>query len=138
MGPVYARDELREALCPWCIASEEAATRFDAMFSDDYSLLQANVGPDVVTEVTRRTPGFCGWQQEAWLVHCRDACAFHGDAEVDELLTEEARTQLAGVDGVPEDRWVQFIESYRPGGNPAVYVYQCLVCGAQRFQLDFT
>jgi uncharacterized protein CbrC (UPF0167 family) len=137
-GPVYAQDELGEAFCPWCIAAGDAAARFDAMFSDDYSLVQAGVGSDIVTEVTRRTPGFSGWQQEAWLVHCGDACAFHGDAEVEDLLTGDARTQLAGTDGIPQARWAQFIETYRPGGNPSVYRYECVICGAPRFQLDFT
>jgi len=138
VGPVYARDELSKALCPWCIASGDAAAKFDAVFSDDHTLIQAGVPLDKVAEVTTRTPGFTGWQQEAWLVHCGDACAFLGDAERDELMTEEARVQLTGERHLSPDRWNQFMESYRPGGDPAVYVFRCLTCGVPRFHMDFS
>jgi uncharacterized protein CbrC (UPF0167 family) len=137
-GPVYAQDELREALCPWCIASGEAAEKFDAVFSDDQTLIKAGLPIDTVAEVTRRTPGFTGWQQEAWLVHCGDACAFHGDAPANELLTAEARSQLAAKADVPPERWAQFVEAYVPGGDPAVYLFRCIVCGARRFHMDFS
>ena len=33
-GPVYAEEELNEALCPWCIADGSAAGRFQANFVD--------------------------------------------------------------------------------------------------------
>lgn len=29
----------------------------------------------IVEEITRRTPGFTGWQQESWLYHCGDGAA---------------------------------------------------------------
>jgi hypothetical protein len=133
---VYARDELRESLCPWCIASGAAAEKFDAVFSDDHSLIKAGLASQIVAEVTRRTPGFTGWQQEAWLVHCGDACAFHGDAPPNELLTIEARTQLAERGDVPSAQWTQFVEAYRPGGDPAVYLFRCTVCSSRRFYMD--
>jgi uncharacterized protein CbrC (UPF0167 family) len=138
VGPVYAKDELREAFCPWCIATGAAAEKFDAMFSDDDPLLHSGLDQEIVMEVTRRTPGFIGWQQETWLAHCGDACAFLGDASHEDLLTEEARTQLAGADGVPVERWANFVEAYCPGGNPAVYVFECVACRTRRFSMDFT
>ncbi len=57
---------------------------------------------DVIDEVSGRTPGFSGWQQERWLVHCGDACAFLGPAGRTEIrillelpiyLSHCARTQ---------------------------------------------
>ena len=65
------------AICPWCIADGTAAARFGAAFTD-----AAGVGgygdwddvpPSVVDEVSQRTPGFTGWQQERWWTHCGDA-----------------------------------------------------------------
>lgn len=34
VGPVYAVEELRRRLCPWCIADGRAAAMFDAQFTD--------------------------------------------------------------------------------------------------------
>jgi len=80
---------------------------------------------NTVAAVTRRTPGFTGWQQE-------------GDAPRDELLTTEARRQLTSDSAVSEEHWAQFVEAYRPGGDPAVYLFRCLVCGARLFHMDFS
>src|SRR5918992_4376302 len=65
-GPVYAEDELDDALCPWCIADGSAHDRFDAEFTDAAGVgLGWELVPDeVVEEVAHRTPGFTGWQQE--------------------------------------------------------------------------
>ena len=73
VGPVYAEDEV-EGLCPWCIADGSAAERFDAEFTE----VDGDVPDDVLVELTRRTPGFTGWQQERWLVHCDDGAAYLG------------------------------------------------------------
>jgi uncharacterized protein CbrC (UPF0167 family) len=79
-GSVYARDPLRDSICPWCIADGAAAAKFDAMFSDDTPLAEANLSGEIIDEVTLRTPGYNSWQQEVWLSCCEDACEYHGDA----------------------------------------------------------
>jgi uncharacterized protein len=76
-GPVYAAEDLRRAICPWCIADGGAAERFDAAFTDAAGV-PADVPMPVIEEVTRRTPGFSAWQQEHWVYHCGDGCAFLG------------------------------------------------------------
>src|SRR3954469_21359716 len=78
VGPVFAEDELNEALCPWCIADGSAHERFDAEFTDAASvgLGWEDVPQKVVEEVSFRTPGFSGWQQERWFTHCGDAAEF--------------------------------------------------------------
>src|ERR1700744_1794087 len=91
-GNTYSEEDLEDAVCPWCIADGSAAEKFDAMFSDDSPLLDADMPEAVVEEVTRRTPGFTSWQQEVWLCCCDDACAFHGDA---------TRAQLTALKGAP-------------------------------------
>jgi uncharacterized protein CbrC (UPF0167 family) len=135
---VYSQDELSEALCPWCIADGSASEMFDAEFSDDHALAQAGLPANVVTEVTRRTPGFTSWQQEAWLAHCGDACAFLGDAAAEDLVDGTARAQLAGRAAISPEQWLHFVQNYRPGGDPAVYHFRCLVCGERRFHMDFS
>jgi uncharacterized protein CbrC (UPF0167 family) len=82
VGPVYATDELAEALCPWCIADGSAAARFDASFTD-VAELPDDVPAETIVRVMRRTPGFTGWQQEHWMFHCGDGAAFLGRADQD-------------------------------------------------------
>jgi uncharacterized protein CbrC (UPF0167 family) len=77
-GSVYSVErDLEDRICPWCIADGSAAERFDAVFTDRFGAPE-NVPPTVVEHVTRQTPGFAGWQQERWLYHCGDGCAFLG------------------------------------------------------------
>jgi Uncharacterised protein family (UPF0167) len=45
-GPVYAVEELAEAICPWCIADGTAADRFDAEFTDVGSYVPEDVQPE--------------------------------------------------------------------------------------------
>jgi len=66
---VNAVEELRECLCPWCIADGTAAARFEASFTDIYDVPDG-VGADVIEIIMTRTPGFSGWQQEHWMFHC--------------------------------------------------------------------
>ena len=73
-GPVYSVHDLDEGICPWCIADGAAAAKFNATFTDDVPLLDSGgLNPAIVEEITRRTPGYIGWQQETWLTHCGDA-----------------------------------------------------------------
>lgn len=39
----------------------------------------------ILVEVSQRTPGFIGWQQEHWLYHCADAAAFLGRVGWDDV-----------------------------------------------------
>jgi uncharacterized protein CbrC (UPF0167 family) len=76
-GPAYSVEELDGSLCPWCIADGSAAERFGADFSDVLDPPN-DVPPELIEQVTKRTPGFSGWQQERWLFHCSDGAAFLG------------------------------------------------------------
>src|SRR5262245_3210410 len=97
IGPVYARTNLDEAICPWCISSGLAHEKFDVELTDiasigDYDdFLRNRVLQAVQEEVAYRTPGFCGWQQERWLIHCSDACAFLGPAGKAEVLSYKSQ-----------------------------------------------
>lgn len=139
-GSVYAEEDLKDALCPWCIADGSAAEEFDAEFSDGEPLAAANVPDEIVEEVTRRTPGYTSWQQEEWLACCRDACEFHGDASLDDLQSLQGDSlALALIDWNWRDvDWLPFLQTYKPGGNPAVYKFVCRHCRAVRYGVDFT
>jgi uncharacterized protein CbrC (UPF0167 family) len=99
-GPVYSRHD-EELICPWCIADGSAHERYDAEFTDSEGL--EDVPRDVVDEVTQRTPGFSGWQQEHWLSHCGDACAFVGMDDGDDGATYRFRCLHCGAELSYED-----------------------------------
>ncbi|MFG1681611.1 CbrC family protein [Nonomuraea sp. NPDC049269] len=62
----------------------EPAARYDAELVDVYDA--PNDAPKVTIEIiSRRTPGFSGWQQERWLFHCGDGAAFLGPVGASEL-----------------------------------------------------
>jgi uncharacterized protein CbrC (UPF0167 family) len=137
---VYARESQRDSICPWCIADGSAATKFEAMFSDDHPLAQAGVPDAIIDEVTRRTPGYSSWQQEVWLSCCKDASEFHGDASPAELqgLQGDALARTLMEWEWKERDWRQFVQHYQAGGNPAVYKFVCRHCRKPSFAVDFT
>jgi uncharacterized protein CbrC (UPF0167 family) len=130
-GPVFAAEELVDCLCPWCIASGAAAAAFDAVFTD---LEEPGVPPSVVERVTRRTPGFSGWQQERWLTHCGDAAAYVGRvgaADLDDdpgthlIILRELRRR--GYD-VRQAR--ELVRTLVRDGSPTAHRFRCLHCAA--------
>lgn len=67
-----------ECLCPYCIADGSAAEKFDGEFQDAAGCDKVDA-PAKTEELTKRTPGCIGWQQEYRLAHCGDYCAFGGN-----------------------------------------------------------
>ena len=74
-----------EYLCPECIASGEAARKYDGSFQDDCSVDDGVENPAQLDELIHRTPGYSGWQQEYWRAHCGDYCAYLGHVGAREL-----------------------------------------------------
>jgi uncharacterized protein CbrC (UPF0167 family) len=135
---VSADVDLDEKLCPWCIADGSAATKLGASFSGAGPLTAAGVAPDIVEEVHRRTPSYSSWQQEEWLVHCNDACEFHGDASIADVRKASDATkadwrQHYGLDG---DDWKLSTTGYEPAGDNAFYKFVCRHCGLVRLGWD--
>ena len=136
MGPIYAVEELAEALCPWCIADGSAAARFDADFTDPDGVggygEWSHVAPEIVEEVSRRTPGFIGWQQERWWTHCGDAARFLGRAGRIELVTQwpGAVPALRKESGYDDPQWATYFQTLNAEGSPCAYVFECRGCGA--------
>jgi len=99
-GPIFAVDEL-ESICPWCIADGRAQATFDASFTDIAEATE-DVPRAVLEEVSSRTPGFSGLQQEEWLFHCGDGAAYVG-SEGDDPMTHRFRCRHCGQDLSYED-----------------------------------
>ena len=134
-GPVYAEEELSDTLCPWCIGDGSAAEKFGAQFTDSagvggYGDWDA-VPSSVITEVSRRTPGFSGWQQERWWTHCGDAAEFLGPAGRTELEERwaDALSNLRAVSGYDDDEWKDYLAALDRASSPTAYVFRCRHCG---------
>ena len=141
VGPVFAEVELDEHLCPWCIADGSAAARFDATFTDDWGAPD-DVPAEVVALVTQRTPGFSGWQQERWMYHCGDGCAFLGRGGRVELAqradaVEVLRHEHDGL-GWTAEQVEEYLQRLDPDSPPTAYLFRCRVCGTHLAYSDFT
>lgn len=132
-GPFYAIDNVNN-LCPDCIASGEAAKKYDGAFQDSESVDEVT-DPDKLDELVHRTPGYCGWQQEYWKAHCDDYCAFVGYVGFDELnelnVLEEVLEDL-------EDWQKEYIRDLVNGGDAQGYLFRCLHCGKHLLHIDFS
>ncbi len=135
-GPVYAIEEYDQCICPWCIADGSAHEKLGASFTDGDGIggggMWEEVSLAVIEEVSYRTPGFSGWQQQQWWTHCGDAAQFIGRAGWNELKALgseaiEAIQHSTGLSNGPElDR---FISSLQKDGSPTAYMFRCANCG---------
>ncbi|MEL0579749.1 CbrC family protein [Pectobacterium punjabense] len=134
-----AHDLPEETFCPWCIADGSVAVRYDMHFADSHPLLCAGVAREIVDEVCERTPGYVSWQQEHWLSCCDDACAFAGDASHEELIALGAGALSAQFTDFswPLEAWENLVEFYQPGGETALYRFECLHCQKVHYGIDF-
>ncbi len=135
VGPVYAVADLDDSICPWCISSGEASAKYDAEFTDaaaigDYGNWDQVPG-SVVVEVSRRTPGFTGWQQERWRTCCDDACAFLGRAGKKELeeIWPEALSSISAECGPEGEELDEYLDAMDKDLSPTAYIFKCLHCG---------
>lgn len=133
-GPVYGRQP--EVLCLRCIADGTAAVSLglpdgsQAEFTDVGWGVPDDVPKAVLEEISQRTPGFIGWQQEHWLYHCADAAAFLGRVGWDDVrhlpdALASLRAELAQL-GVDADEQVAAMHR---DGDLTGYLFRCLHCG---------
>lgn len=125
-GPVYGESE-GAVLCPACIASGRAAEKLQCCFTipeccDDIG------DPDKLAELCCRTPGYEGIQQEHWLSHCGEYCAYLGQVSYEEMkgkIRREARETW-------HERPQRFDFDHACGSLDLQfegYLFRCLVCG---------
>ena len=134
-GPFYAIEEI-EFLCPFCIKSGKASEKFDGAFQDSGCCDKVSDN-EKLEELCTKTPGYRGWQQEVWLAHCDDYCAFVGYVGWDEIvkmgLEAEIELDLAANGYFPISEVRQNLEN---DGSMQGYLFCCLVCGKHRLHID--
>ena len=77
-GPVYSAVADEPTICPGAslMAQRRGCSKPTSPTLGQASLSEVPI--EVVDEISHRTPGFSGWQQEHWIYHCGDAAAFMG------------------------------------------------------------
>jgi len=133
-GPFYSVSDV-STFCPECIASGRAAEKFDGWFQD-MGCVDKVSDPAKLDELVLRTPGYNGWQQEYWLAHCDDYCAFLGYATWDDLekmgIAEEIKeTYRQDACFLDLKDAIEYIKA-----NDC-YLFRCLHCGKHFIYLDF-
>jgi uncharacterized protein CbrC (UPF0167 family) len=141
-GPVYAEEELSDALCPWCIADGSAHRKLGAEFTDrdgvgDYGNWEP-VPQSTLDEIVTRTPGFSGWQQERWCTCCGDAAVFLGRCGRAELVArgQNAIQAIQDETGLSGPSWDDYFQALDRDGSPTAYLFQCATCGRFRGYSD--
>ena len=133
-GPFYSVTDVKY-LCPECIASGRAAEKFDGDFQDEFSVDKVS-DDEKLDELIHRTPGYCGWQQEYWLAHCDDFCAFKGyvlwkdivKMGLEKEIEETYREELNGIDFNTVKECLN--------GSMQGYLFQCLKCKKHFLYID--
>ena len=134
-GPFFSEKDM-DYLCPSCIASGEAARKFDGEFQDEYSLDDGVDDPEKLDELIHRTPGYSGWQQEYWRAHCGDYCAFLGYVGAKELRALGVLEDVLDDPMWDEEQKEMILQSVN-GGHLQCYLFQCLHCGKHLVWMDF-
>lgn len=133
-GPFYSVADV-EYLCPECIASGRAAEKFDGDFQDAFSADKVS-DDEKLDELIHRAPGYCGWQQEYWLAHCDDFCAFKGyvlwkdivKMGLEKEIEENYREELNRIDFNTVEECLK--------GSMQGYLFQCLKCKKHLLYID--
>ena len=134
-GPFFSEKDM-DYLCPSCIASGEAARKFDGEFQDEYSLDDGVDDLEKLDELIHRTPGYSGWQQEYWRAHCGDYCAFLGYVGAKELRALGVLEDVLD-DPMWDEEQKEMIRKSVNGGHLQCYLFQCLHCGKHLLWMDF-
>jgi len=135
VGPVYGERDLKGQICPWCIYDGSAHVDLGITYTDEAAVggygKWDTVPEEVLQEITCRTPGFTGWQQEEWWTHCSSAGMFLGRMGWEELQAfgEDAIEGIRlSVDMAPE-QWSRVCQQLHKDEPPSAYLFRCSVCG---------
>lgn len=133
--PFYSAVKV-EYLCPDCISNGAAAEKFCGVFQDPPCVDKVSDSAKLM-KLIRYTPGYCGWQQEYWLAHCDDYCAFLGYPDWDDIekaglaaeIEETYRKDICGID------FADAVKLSKIGGC-YLYLFRCLHCGKHFIRID--
>lgn len=137
-GPFYTTEDI-EGLCPWCIKDGTASKKFQGHFQDAVSCEPVDK-QEYKDELTTRTPGYSGWQQELWLSHCGDFCAFKAYVGWKEIrnLNEELEEDLSRIKTDWGLKQEDIEKGLFNGGDFQGYLFQCLHCKKHRLTVDMS
>jgi uncharacterized protein len=130
----YSIDE-PEYICPWCIHDGSAALEYEGEFNDSEGIEDLSIDEELIAEVAKRTPSYTSIQQEVWLAHCNEPCAFIGyaDSETIKPYLEELKPDIESNIGYdPED----IRDNLTKDGSLVGYLFQCVKCGQRRLHAD--
>ncbi len=138
-GPFTCRERVAR-ICPWCIHNGEAARKYKITFQVAVSC-EVVEDPSCTEELVQRTPGYVGLQQEKWLSHCGDHCAFIGYVGWAEIqarqlegeLSEDVQ-RLCDIYSIAIDEYTETLvnESSHQG-----YLFRCVKCIQHRLTDDW-
>ena len=124
-----------EYICPWCIADGQASEKYEGEFNDYEGIENSeNIEKELLLQASERTPSYTSWQQEVWLTHCNEPCAFIGyaDTKTIEPLMEELNDDIENNGYDPD-----FIKSsLTKDGSLVGYLFQCVKCSQHRLHVD--
>lgn len=140
----YSVDE-PEYICPWCIANGKASDKYDGEFNDYCGIEGVSSDPkdekptipkEMLDEVCTKTPSYSSWQQEVWLSHCNEPCAFlgYGTSEILKPILEEIKQDIENS-GVPIEHVKNGLTEDSSGLG--TYLFKCCNCGKHRLHIDF-
>ena len=131
-------------ICPWCIVNGRAAEKFNGEFNDYCGIEGVSPNPndppskipqELLREITNKTPSYVSWQQEVWLTHCNEPCAFiaYVDFETIKPYLEELKED---IETITNDYGTNMIEYLTKSGSVVGYLFQCVKCGKHRLHID--
>jgi uncharacterized protein CbrC (UPF0167 family) len=134
VGPLYAI-EGGEGICPWCIKNGKAAEKYDGEFQPEWNCEKVDY-EEYLDELIHRTPGYFGCQEELWLSHCGDYCAFEGGIDRNKFdeLEDELKEDIERIIAYEDITYEDFKDSI--GRYRWVYLFKCLRCGKHRLTTD--
>jgi len=142
VGPIYCSgdDDIAE-VCPWCIASGEAALKCAASFNDVYAVPKG-VSQGLVEVIEGRTPGYETWQGNRWLFSETDALVFVGEVNGAQILAEQNSEKIkACLDALRARKFNWTADELGQiviGGQPSIYLFQDRQTKAFAAYADYT
>lgn len=139
VSPFYTVADGINCICPECISNGLAAERFAGEFQDSSSVDKVSDNKRL-DELIHRTPGYSGWQQEYWIAHCDDYCAFLGYVGWDDLIRLGIDKNVEASYCNQINGWdIEYLKQHmKKDGNLQGYLFKCLHCNQYRLHVDCT
>ncbi len=125
-GPFHTDLDEPDNICPVCIASGEAAAKFGYEYQDREQSDPVD-DPEIVNELSLRTPGAFMWINAFWRAHCNDYCAYIG-AAVEEDLNDPVILEAVREDLKEEETLEEALEEFRTSDMLTWHLFRCLHC----------